>query len=572
MDNRDWSPPPEEILGPPPEEGILPEELCSPPEEFSAETRKDPPRRASRLRKLLFFLFAAAAVLLLKPGRGAGIVSGPLPSLEPLPVQAAYQSEDAGGPRLGIEYAVCFDGDPDTVHYFYYALPINTDGPVYADVSIRDGAGNTVRSPANPDEWAMSRAREDYTLNVRGLRGDLVLTVDAHYQQGGEWKTDQVSRTVVREVGEPDMGADFTAASIGDGTCNLDYSAWFRPQESDGHRYDLEITGFHIRWYGENYENMGFSQYVWEENDLPVMSGDDETGYTFAYQGPGHSDNNPDGAVYYGVTLELTDRNSGLGYTIDAAQHPLEEVADQRPPWEVLFFNFSHEHLGVISIYHPEKLSYLGWEIWEPTLGLSVASGELTGSDLRKGDFDLPVTSTGDFYDKHMDVYRDAGTWPDSFELHVTTRVSDGAGGEIEEETVIQPDHEQGWSFRWCPEDGTESDWNFPGCLLFASYESMDPLTIAVNEDGDPEPFVLSLRMSIDGREIPASNYRMEPVEEVWNVRYSDGTEGVATFYYARAVVSLPDWAPKSGTVHLEVRQLLYGSMKVWTTEEDLEY
>ena len=244
---------------------------------------------------------------------------------------------------------------------------------------------------------------------------------------------------------------------------------------------------------------------------------------------------------------------------------------EPEPGYQVLYFQFSHAHYGRLRFTRPEAFRSVHLEIWEPYLDLTVASFDLAPEDYADGEYLLPMQSTGDVFEAHMDEYLARDVWPEALMLRGT--VSYEKDGELVEESFTQePDYEQGWGLTWWPEDEPASDWTFPGCFVFATYESEVPLEIVVNDPDGVKAGVLGVSIRIDGLEIPAEAYRFEPYEETWTAMDRDGNQREVVFYYARAVVEKPDWAPEHGVAHAVVTQLLEGSGEIWVSEQDVEY
>ena len=138
---------------------------------------------------------------------------------------------------------------------------------------------------------------------------------------------------------------------------------------------------------------------------------------------------------------------------------------EPEPGYQVLYFQFSHAHYGRLSFTRPEAFRSVHLEIWEPYLDLTVASFDLTPEDIADGEYLLPMQSTGDVFEAHMDEYLAQDLWPEGLILRGT--VSYEKDGELVEESFTrEPDYEHGWSLRWWPEDTEPSDWTFPGCFV----------------------------------------------------------------------------------------------------------
>ena len=212
-------------------------------------------------------------------------------------------------------------------------------------------------------------------------------------------------------------------------------------------------------------------------------------------------------------------------------------------------------------------------EIREPILGLTVAEYSLTAEEIAAGEFTIPETESGDVYMAHMDEYDAAGAFPEELELHVTVRYRSGEGEQTLEYTV-KDSPQQGWNLFYWPDDEPESEFTWPGCFRLASFESASPVSFVVDEPDKvktaPEGSVLSVSLSIDGRQVLPEECRLEeelkgdPIAELLG-------EPAQQYYYAYLILKRPDWAPEHGTIHMTVTQQL-SEGGLWTTEKDLAY
>ena len=200
-------------------------------------------------------------------------------------------------------------------------------------------------------------------------------------------------------------------------------------------------------------------------------------------------------------------------------------------------------------------------EIREPILGITLAEYELTADEIAAGEFTLPSVEAGDAYMAHMAEYDKAGAFPEELELHVTVRY-DSADGEKTLEYTVKDAPEQGWGVLYWADSEPATEWSFPGYFRFSTYESLTPVSLVVNDPSQvtsgPDKSVLSVSLSIDGREIPPEECDLREEQD-------------GQYYYARLFLKRPSWAPEHGTIHLTVvQQLSDGTL--WTTEEDSDY
>ena len=215
-------------------------------------------------------------------------------------------------------------------------------------------------------------------------------------------------------------------------------------------------------------------------------------------------------------------------------------------------------------------------KITEPILGLVVAEYELTDEEIASGEFSLPALDTGDIYMAHMAEYDKAHAFPEELQLSVTVRYGSDDGEKALEYSVTDSP-EQGWGMMYWPDNEQKTDWSWPGYFRFSTYESLYPVSLVLDEpdkvQSQPESIVLSVSLSIDGREIlPDECEIVDEAEEDPFAAYYDSDEPAQTFYYSRIFLRRPDWAPEHGTVHMSVTQQLFADGSLWTTEQDFEY
>ncbi len=237
------------------------------------------------------------------------------------------------------------------------------------------------------------------------------------------------------------------------------------------------------------------------------------------------------------------------------------------------FIGFSTRKQGKITLHNTKDVTGVTAELREPILGLTVAEYTLTAEEIAAGSFTIPETESGDLYMAHMDEYDATYSFPEELELHVTVRYN-SAEGEKTLKYTVKDSPEQGWSMSYWPDDEPETEFTWPGCFRFASFESTVPISFVVDEpdkvktaaDGN----VISVSLSIDGRKVLPEECRLEeelkddPLAELYGVPAEQK-------YYAYLILKRPDWAPEHGTIHMTVVQEL-SEGGIWTTEKDLAY
>ncbi len=240
------------------------------------------------------------------------------------------------------------------------------------------------------------------------------------------------------------------------------------------------------------------------------------------------------------------------------------------------YIGFSSTKLGAITLENPEAVTSVTAEIREPILDLPVARYDLTAEEIASGRFELPPLESGELYFEHRDEYERLNTFPEEFELHVVMTYDTG-DGEQTVELTRRDEPEQGWAYRYWSESEQADEWTYPGTFRFSTYESPFPIALVYDDPEAvqtlPDKIVLSVALSIDGRAVSAEDCELvEDVEEDPFADYCDEGEEIPTWYYARLFLKLPDWAPKSGTIHITVVQQLFSDGSLWTSEQDYEY
>lgn len=248
--------------------------------------------------------------------------------------------------------------------------------------------------------------------------------------------------------------------------------------------------------------------------------------------------------------------------TTEAAPAPTPQA---EPGCEILYYCFSSAHYARLRFTAPQAFESVVLELWEPELDLQAAVYELGPEEIAKGEVDMTLGDASDLYVEHMDEYQEKDTWPEVLELRVTLRY-EGADGPVTETRSLWPAPEQGWGLRYHPRDMEPSDYVFPGCFRFTTYESFTPIGLVLDDPEAVGPDTISVRFSIDGREIDPGS-----------VQYSAWGEesvyfGPGTLYYARFVFPKPDWAPESGVLHVTVTEYLVNYDEIIVIERDYPY
>jgi hypothetical protein len=256
----------------------------------------------------------------------------------------------------------------------------------------------------------------------------------------------------------------------------------------------------------------------------------------------------------------------GAETTPEPAPEPAPEpTAEPEPGCEILYYCFSSANYAKLRFTVPEAFESVELELWEPELDLQAAAYELGPEEIAKGELDLSLADAGDLYMEHMAEYQEKDTWPEVLELRVTLHY-EGKDGPVTETRSLWPAPEQGWGLRYFPKDMEPSDYVFPGCFRFTTYESFTPIALALDDPEAVAPDVISVRFTIDGREIDPDTVTYSAWEE------ENAYFGPGTFYYARFVFPRPDWAPEEGVLHVTVTEYLVNFGEIIVIERDYPY
>ena len=245
-----------------------------------------------------------------------------------------------------------------------------------------------------------------------------------------------------------------------------------------------------------------------------------------------------------------------------------EPTPEPDPACEILFYNFSSTSYARLLFTRPEAFRSVELELREPILDLPAASFSFGPEDLAEGVLELPGVEVGELYWEHREEYEARNSFPEELNMHAVL-VYEKDGQPVTEERDLLSSPEQGWSLRYWPSSTEESDWAFPGCFVFSTYESYTPLTLVLDRPEEVRAGTISVSFSLDGRAIEADLVRCE----TWREAYTIGGMAVSDpFYFARLVLPRPDWAPESGILHVEVTQYLEGYRQILVIQRDLAY
>lgn len=206
--DAEYSLPPPEISDPGREFRFDPATEYTPlPPEYGQRTTEQPPepKKKRGLRKLL----AAPAVLLLSfvlAHAGGSVPGQPTPNT-PGYVKPSTVTADLPRGDVVIDVIDYYTGlEGDTVNYRYQLYLRGADEvfgevpypvTVYADVT--DGEGNT--TAVDPDTWTGARSLDEHSIDVSGLKDNLLLRLRAVYTQDDEERQTTVYLPFVRHPG-----------------------------------------------------------------------------------------------------------------------------------------------------------------------------------------------------------------------------------------------------------------------------------------------------------------------------------------------------------------------------------
>lgn len=244
------------------------------------------------------------------------------------------------------------------------------------------------------------------------------------------------------------------------------------------------------------------------------------------------------------------------------------------PSAELKYLGFSALKRGKITLRNTKNIISVHVTVTEPLLKLTLAEYELTPDEIAAGEFIIPDLNSNDFYLDHIQEYMKANASPEVLVLNVTIRYAT-AEGEKTLEYSVESTAEQGWGVKYFPEDEPAGDGVYPGHFYFFTYDSMVPISLAYDAPEQavtgPEKTVLSVEITIEGRQIAAKECQIKEVAVPDPIAVMNGVENPTVYYSADLLVKRPDWAPEHGTCHVTVVQQLSDGDS-WTTEENLGY
>lgn len=253
---------------------------------------------------------------------------------------------------------------------------------------------------------------------------------------------------------------------------------------------------------------------------------------------------------------------------------PTSEPLGKEPVIDVDFFYFSHEHHAFVHMSNIDALHSVRVTVREVMLDKQVYEYYLDEDEIASGLFELPMLSTGDFYEENMSDYQTNGSWP-HFELTLDAWYENEAGdGEDRMTLTLEPEYEMGIGVSYWRKDYTWDDQIPPDSFVITPWEETDQIRFVVN---DPEavvdPTVFSVDISYGGRHADPDEYQDIIYRDEYDVTYSQtGEREHVVTYTSRLVLKRPDWMPESGTVHVTIVQRLASTGELWVRDFDYEY
>lgn len=239
------------------------------------------------------------------------------------------------------------------------------------------------------------------------------------------------------------------------------------------------------------------------------------------------------------------------------------------PRCEIVLIGFSATFGGRVYFYDQEPVTKATARLVEPILDVTIWESEIPLEDVAAGEYTLPEIELHPVYFEHMDEYDALGTYPQDADIYVTITYDAGEGEQTLEFTQ-RSKQEQGWSVRYWPESDIATQYSYPGCFGFITYEGFDLNTIVIDDADAVEDGVISVKLTLpDGRVIEPDDAAIDVRES--QVSLEDGS--TTSMYTVWVIMPLPDGLPEgSGTAHAEITQYLRGYDRIWTTERDVDF
>ncbi len=255
--------------------------------------------------------------------------------------------------------------------------------------------------------------------------------------------------------------------------------------------------------------------------------------------------------------------------TAEQTPEPVSPVPEIRP----VFFSFSHEHHGRILLGNTSSLRSVSVSVREKLLDEPVYDHELSPDEIASGRFELPVLSTGTFFEQHMDAFRANDGWPE-FEMKVEARYTGESGGEETLAFSLDPEYELGISVSYMRADYTWSETVPPDSFVVSPWAETDVIRYVINDPGAvKDPLTFSVDLSYNGRHAAPEEFETVVEQEEYTIIDRETNEQhQEVFSTKKLVLRRPDWIPESGALHVVFVQRLASTGEIWTREFDLDY
>ena len=244
------------------------------------------------------------------------------------------------------------------------------------------------------------------------------------------------------------------------------------------------------------------------------------------------------------------------------------------PEIQAVFYQFSHEHHGMLHLSNTGSLHTLELTVRETVLDKPVYEHTLSQDEINAGVFELPMLSTGDLYMADMDSYNALNSWP-GLELTVNARYENEAGdGEDSLTLTLEPEFELGIGISYMDADDTWSDAVPTDSFYLTPWEDIDEIRYVINDpDAVVDPLVFSVDISYNGRHADSEEFETVIDHDDYMITDPDTGEHVPYTSSTRLLIlRRPDWMPESGTVHVTITQRLVSTGELWIRDFDFDY
>lgn len=236
----------------------------------------------------------------------------------------------------------------------------------------------------------------------------------------------------------------------------------------------------------------------------------------------------------------------------------------ETPAVDALYYNFSAQYHLTLTLADAEELTFCEAVITDSVLGHELFRHTLTEEELAAGMFGMEPFWLDEYWFEHREELEAINAYPDPV---LTVRaVYNTADGEVELTKEAKASEETGWSVRYDAPDTEQSDYTYPGCLFFGTYEAFGTApAVAIDDLSVTRYGGISLSVTVGGVSVSKEDCTIK--ERALTI--FDEETG---YYMTDVIIPIPENAPEHGTAHFIITQQLMGYGRTVTFERDIDY